>query len=365
MRIVFLSYNYSPDICSPQEWLERIKFYIGWSECLTKENTVVRIDQINYEGNFRHNGIQYYCVKDGKKRNYFPRKLNRFVKELKPDVVVVSSFLFPLQVIQLRRCLGNKVKIIIQHHAEKPFSGVKKYIQRFASRKVDAFLFTSSETGSDWVRKNNLDNNIKIHELVEVSSVFYPVDKKIAREKTQVSGSPVFLWVGRLNQNKDPLTAVRAFLRFSAMQPAAKLFMIYHTEELISDLKKLLPSNPGNSPIILVGKIQHSELLYWFNSADFFLSASHYEGSGTALCEAMSCGCIPLVTNIPSFRMISGNSGFLYEPGIEDSLLSALVQTTHLKVDEKKNNALYRFKTILSFEAISVKFQQVVDSLYI
>src|SRR6266436_8451064 len=130
MRIVFLSYNYSPDIRSPQEWLERIKFYTGWSECMTKEHTVIRVDQINYEGNFIHNCIQYHCVADRRKVNYFPRKLNRFVKDLKPDVVVVSSLCFPLQVIQLRNCLGNKVKIILQHHAEKPFIGIKRLIQK-------------------------------------------------------------------------------------------------------------------------------------------------------------------------------------------------------------------------------------------
>ena len=71
MRIVFLSYNYSPDIRSPQEWIERIKFYIGWSECLAKKHEVIRVDQINYEGNFIHNGIQYYCVDDGKKTELF------------------------------------------------------------------------------------------------------------------------------------------------------------------------------------------------------------------------------------------------------------------------------------------------------
>lgn len=363
MRIVFLSYNYSPDIHSPQEWLERINFYTGWSECMTKEHTVIRVDQINYEGNFMHNGIQYFCVTDRRKVNYFPRKLNRFVKKLKPDIVVVSSFRFPLQVIQLRNCLGNKVKIILQHHAEKPFTGIKRLIQKFSSHKADAFLFTSNETGAEWVRKKNLDNINKLHELVEVSSPFYPVDKNIAREKTHVSGSPAFLWVGRLNQNKDPLTAIKAFIRFAAWQPHAKLFMIYHTDELISDIKKILSSNSGNSPVVMVGKIQHSELLYWFNSVDFFLSASHYEGSGTALCEAMSCGCIPLVTDIPSFRTICGNSGLLYEPGNEDALLSALMQTIHFKVEEEKNNALDRFKTELSFQAISAKFQLVAGSL--
>src|SRR5450631_1897831 len=118
MRIVFLSYHYSPDIRSPEQWLERLTYYIGWSESLAEKHEVIRVDQINYTGDFRHHGIHYYCVDDGKKTNYFPRKLHRFVRNLQPDLVLVSSFHFPLQVLQLRWCLGKKIKIIIQHHAE-------------------------------------------------------------------------------------------------------------------------------------------------------------------------------------------------------------------------------------------------------
>jgi hypothetical protein len=73
---------------------------------------------------FTHNGIQYHCIDFGKKKNYLPWKLHRLVRNLKPDVVIVSSFMFPFQVIQLRLSLGKKVKIILQHHAEKPFSGI-------------------------------------------------------------------------------------------------------------------------------------------------------------------------------------------------------------------------------------------------
>jgi glycosyltransferase involved in cell wall biosynthesis len=363
MRIVFLSYNYSGNIHSPTEWLERINFYVGWNECLTTKHTVIRVDQINYRGSFIHNGIQYYCVDDGKKKNFFPRKLNRFIKELKPDIVLVSSFMFPLQVIQLRYSLGKKVKIILQHHAEKPFNGIKKYIQNFASSQVDVFLFTSYETGADWVRNKNLDDVRKIHELPEVSSPFYPIDKKNAREVTGVSGSPIFLWVGRLNQNKDPITAVKAFLRFAILEPAAKLYMIYHTDELVSDIRKLLPEIPDHSPVILIGKINHSELLNWFNSVDFFISASHSESGGTALCEAISCGCIPVVSEIPSFKTICGDIGLFFEAGNEDALLSILKQTIPLNIEEKKKIALNIFETKLSFQAISDKFQTIIESL--
>jgi glycosyltransferase involved in cell wall biosynthesis len=363
MRIVFLSYHYSPDIRSPEQWIDRLKYYIGWSEMLAEKNEVIRVDQINYTGDFRHRGIQYHCVDDGKKMNYFPVKLHRFVRGLKPDVVLVSSFQYPLQLMQLRRCLGKKIKIIIQHHAEKPVGGLKKYLRLRASRNADVFLFTSRQTGLDWIRRNNLDDAGKIRELVEVSSDFYPLDQKAAREKTNALGWPVYLWVGRLNQNKDPLTAVKAFLKFSIMHPEAKLYMIYQTGELAPDIQKLLPSGSGISPVVLVGRIPHDELFYWYNSADFYLSASHYEGSGTALSEAMSCGCIPLVTNIPSFRVMSGDAGLLFQPGNENDLLSALQQSMVINWQEKRINILTRFKTELSFEAIAENFQEIIGSL--
>ncbi len=363
MRIVFLSYHYSPDIRSPEQWIDRLKYYIGWSEYLSNKHEVIRVDQINYTGDFRHGGIQYYCVDDGKKPNYFPRKLHGFVRNLKPDLVLVSSFQYPLQVLQLRRILGKKIKIIIQHHAEKPIGGLKKFIRLAASREADAFLFTSRETGLDWIKRKNLENADKIRELVEVSSVFYPVDRKAALEKTNVSGLPVYLWVGRLNQNKDPLTAVNAFLKFSILHPEARLYMIYQTGELAAHIQELLPAGSGIPPVLLVGKIPHDELLYWFNSADFYLSASHYEGSGTALSEAMSCGCIPLVTDIPSFRMMSAGSGLFFQPGNENDLLSVLQQSLVVNLQEKRTNILARFKTVLSIEAIAEKFQEIIGSL--
>jgi glycosyltransferase involved in cell wall biosynthesis len=363
MRIVFLSYNYSPDIHSPQEWLERIKCYIGWSEILAKKHTVIRVDQINFEGDYSQLGIQYHFVRAGGKKNHFPQKLHHLVKELKPDLVVVSSFMFPFQVIQLRNYLGGKIKILVQHHAERPFKGIKKYIQRYASRAVDAFLFTSNETGIEWVKNKNLESEKKINLLPEVSSSFYPVDKKVARERTQISGSPVFLWVGRLNANKDPITAIRAFLQYVKLQPNAKLYMIYHTEELLEPIHELLSEYPDKNPVFLIGKIPHGEMAYWYNSVDFYLSASHYEGSGTALCEAMSCGCIPVVSDIPSFRTISGNSGFLYEPGSVDALLSVLIKSRHVNLEEKKKMVMDRFRSSLSFDAIAEQFERLLPSI--
>jgi len=115
----------------------------------------------------------------------------------------------------------------------------------------------------------------------------------------------------------------------------------------------------------LIGKLPHDELQYWFNSADIIISGSHYEGSGTAVCEAMSCGCMPLVTDIFSFRMITDNGrcGLLYEAGNEAALLSALIKTRQMDIREKQKLSLEYFRATLSFEAIAQKIQEIASSL--
>jgi glycosyltransferase involved in cell wall biosynthesis len=362
MNFVFVSYDYDPNFDSPEQWLNRVKIYTGVLECLGQKHSVARIQQVNYKTYQEHNGVKYHFVNYSDRKSHFPWKLNRFIRSLKPDIVFVHGLHNPLQVIQLRLQLNRKTGIIAQNHAEKPATGIRRELQIIADNYIDAYMFASREMGVDWVRKGNLASADKIREVMEVSSVFYPVDRDVALAKTGITGQPVFLWVGRLNDNKDPLNVVKAFLRFVKIQPLARLYMIYHTGELLNEIKALLnePDAPLNA-ITLVGKVPHDDLLYWYNSADFIISGSHYEGSGTAVCEAMSCGCIPVVTDIFSFRAMTDNGacGILYEPGNMGELLSALMQTQKLDKNLKREQAIAFFKANLSFEAIAQRMEQI------
>jgi glycosyltransferase involved in cell wall biosynthesis len=365
MIYVSVSYNYSPAFKSPESWFKRTELYAGILEHLSKTHTVINVKQIDYKGEHLYKGVQYRFVNFGKKKTYFPFQLNRFVKNLKPDVVIVQGLHHPLQLMQLRFLLDKKTKIIAHHHAEKPFTGFKKYIQRMADIYVDAYMFASRDMGLEWVKNGNIVFGKKIHEVMEVSSNFYPIKKEAAKLKTGVEGGLVFLWVGRLNANKDPLNVVRAFLKFASANRNAHLYMIYQTDELLGEIKELLNKSAVKNNILLIGAIAYNELLYWYNSADFIVSGSYYEGSGTAICEAMSCGCIPIVTDIFSFRMITdnGNCGILYDAGSETELLTALKQTGHLDLAEKRSRCLSYFKSNLSFEAIAKRIQEIVAAL--
>lgn len=365
MKFAFVTFTPSFDCDTPESWFGRTEPYSGIMFILAKKHTVINVCQISYQGEQVYNGVRYCFVNFAPKYTYFPRNFNRFVKSFNPDVAFVQGMHTPLQLIQLKLMLGSKTRIMVQHHAEKPFTGIKKYLQKFAGRFIDAYLFASHEMGMDWVQRGNIASPQKIHEVMEVSSVFEPMDKTEARQKTGATGDMIFLWVGRLNENKDPLTVVKAFLKFTESQPNMRLYMIYHTEELLSQISELLNSSPQKDVVTLVGKVPHRDLQYWFSSADIILSGSHYEGSGTAICEAMSCGCMPLVTDIPSFRMITNNGkcGLLYEPGNEDALVAALKETQQLDIKAKQVESLNYFKSNLSFEAIANKIQAIANSL--
>jgi glycosyltransferase involved in cell wall biosynthesis len=151
---------------------------------------------------------------------------------------------------------------------------------------------------------------------------------------------------------------------FLKYQPFAQLFLIYHTEELLNEINDVIRQDEkAIQAIKLIGKIPHRELQTWYNSADFIISGSHYEGGGIAVCEAMSCGCIPVITDIPSFRTMVGNCGLLYEPGNKMALLQVLLQTTGMNREIERGKVLTQFNNELSFEAIGGKLNAVIKSL--
>lgn len=364
-KIVFVSYSKSSQFTNPEEWLIRIRAYTGVPERLAEKHEVTSIEQISYKGEYRQNGVLYYFNNANKVNFYLPWALHHYIKNLQPLVIIVHGLIFPLQVIQLRASVGKDVKILVQNHAEKPASGYLKVLQKLADRFINAYLFTSKEMGAEWITKKIIADPSKIQGVMEASSSFYPMDKELARSKTFVTGEPSFLWVGRLDSNKNPLSVIHAFIEFRRSTPRAKLYMIYHTEELIGEIKQTLENHHATDGILLCGNQSHDQMLYWFNSADFIVSGSYYEGSGVAICEAMSCGCIPIVTDIPAFRKLTGNGacGFLYEAGDSNALLSLFLKIPGLDLGNERQQVIHQFRSVLSFEAIADRMEEVINSL--
>ncbi len=361
MKIIHLSYAHMTEQHDPEAWLKKINFFVKLLEQMAKHEEVKSIHCISYSRVINRNNVEYHFLNFSRFQVLLPFELNNYVRQLQPDVVIVHGFHFPLKVLLLRWTLGSQVKIIIQYHAEKPLRHYKRILQKIVDRHVSAYFFTARDQVDPWIAERQITDPNKIHEVMEVPSVFYPVNKSDACIRTKVSSSKNYLWVGRLDANKDPLTLIKAFIKFSVTNPRVHLYVIFQSDELMEETKMQVASSTTETQITLVGKVEHDELLYWYNSVDFIISTSHFEGSGIAVCEGMSCGAIPILTNIPSFRKMTGrgNCGLLFEAGNVDGLVNALQKSLEMDVELEREKTLSQYSTNLSAEAIAEKMIHV------
>jgi glycosyltransferase involved in cell wall biosynthesis len=360
--VVHISYAVPvPEFTDPDAWLERISFVTGIFQEETNFAEVHAFYHIKYKGTFKRGGIHFHFTGIPKHELYFPYGFNKIVKQLNPDVIILHGLIFPFQMLLLRWQIGKPLKIVCQHHAERPFKDVRIYLQKLADRYIGSYHFASAEQGEEWVKAGVIRDRAKIKEIIGTSSIF----TLQRHEKRNGAGNLRFLWVGGLDGNKDPITLVKAFSLFTRSMPDARLFMIFQTDKLLADLQSMLKELDRDNSIILLGRASKEMLQEWYNSVDFIVSTSHYEGSGIAVCEALSCGCIPILTNIPSFRMMTDNGrlGLLFEKGNSDSLLKALAKTPHIKIEEEQQKVYRWFETELSFKANARKILKSIETM--
>jgi glycosyltransferase involved in cell wall biosynthesis len=190
----------------------------------------------------------------------------------------------------------------------------------------------------------------------------------MARQQTGMQGTPVFLWVGRLDANKDPLTILAGFEVLFTKYPQASLYMIYNDDQLLQAVtQKINATEILKQRVHLLGSVAHQTIEHYYNSTDYFVLGSHYEGSGYALSEALRCGCVPVITNIPSFTMMTDQErlGALWQPGNTASLVAAAEAAMAKPLEQEANACIDFFRDALSFEAIArvakIHYQQVIS----
>ena len=63
--------------------------------------------------------------------------------------------------------------------------------------------------------------------------------------------------------------------------------------------------------IVCLGFLSSAELNRWYSITQFYLQLSNTEGFGIAVCEAMLCECVPIVSNVNFLPNIVAETGFV------------------------------------------------------
>ena len=95
------------------------------------------------------------------------------------------------------------------------------------------------------------------------------------------------------------------------------------------------PSIEVPDNVTFTGRLSPPELLKTYNSSMYYLQLSITEGFGVSLCEAMACGCIPIVSNVNILPDIIGSSGYILPERDTDKLVKLILENV---LQDKRTN---------------------------
>jgi glycosyltransferase involved in cell wall biosynthesis len=179
-----------------------------------------------------------------------------------------------------------------------------------------------------------------------------------------VYGNPCVVWVGRLNDVKDPLTALAAFSRALDHLPDARLWCAFGNAPLLYDVQRAIAADQRlAAAVTLLGSLPHARIETLLRAADIFLASSRREATGAALIEALACGATPVVTSIPAFRALTGNGtvGVLFRVGDAAAGADALVAAARRAGERGRVRA--HFDEQYSLEALGRRLSRVYHEL--
>lgn len=333
------------------------------------------------DAEFIENGVRYRFVKSRSVTRFTSKAIGRLrgrdrvlyepalraiqvIRALQPDLIHFHGATLNLNLLLLFHLLGDTAPPVLLHYhggfpAKNPLA---RRIQRFNFERAARLFFTTQAHAQPFVDVGVLDGFDRVVELMETSNVLSLRSRADARRETGMTGYPVLLWTGRLHPVKDPLTALRGFERILATWPDAQLYLHYLTDELLPKLRAFIASRPRlTQHVHFRGRAPFEQMETIYNSADFLLQASRREFSGCAVLEAMACGVIPIVTDIPSFQAMTdaGRYGVLFPPGDAEALARGVLSVPRADIPARSAAVRARFERALSFPALARRLESV------
>jgi glycosyltransferase involved in cell wall biosynthesis len=320
-------------------------------------------------------GVTYHFVDDSRRmQGRFARsikllrpapRLVDLVRALRPDVIHLHGFVFPFVVWNFVRAFPG-IPLMVQDHSTHLPRGLRRALWRKVCRSIDAVAFTTREQARPFYEAGVFRPETKLFEILGGSSFFTPGDRDAARSRAGISGAPCILWVGRLDSNKDPLTALDAFELASPALPEARLWCVFREAPLLDAVRQRISrSSVLSERVTLLGDRPYDRMEDLFRAADLFVQTSHFEASGFSALEAMACGTPALLTDIPSFRRITNNgkAGSLTPVGDSTALADSMLRWGVEQVLPIRQAVRDWFERGLSFDCIGRDLHSAYESL--
>ncbi len=150
------------------------------------------------------------------------------------------------------------------------------------------------------------------------------------------------LMVGSFEPRKNIHHAIDAFSRISDATDRLKLVLVGKSNAYQTKMQEKAKSLGVEDQVLFPGYVRDSELVTLYSLAAAFLFPSAAEGFGLPLLEAMATGCPMIVSDIPVFHEIAGDTA-VYVPAGDPA---ALAQRMQRMVEDRSYRASF-FRKVL------------------
>ncbi len=186
-----------------------------------------------------------------------------------------------------------------------------------------------------------LDTNSKHHGPSEV--IYNAVDTRRFLFSS-VPREPIAITVTQLDIVLDYLLkGIDVFIKTAEASPEIRFELVGIRGEALAFARK--ESFHLKNITIIEGPVTYESLLQYYYKASTYCQLSMDETFGVATAEAMSCGCIPVVSEVPSLREVTGETGYIVDRKNVEAIAKAIKES--LSADntarEKCSNYVKKF----------------------
>lgn len=195
----------------------------------------------------------------------------------------------------------------------KKFTKAFRFLEKRAVKECEDVVIFNSAAAQ---RLSQWGGNVRFSPTWFDDEYFYPADDASPKERNDL------LWVGRFEETKDPLLAVRAIAEAG---PQYSLTML-GGGSLLQKTKDLAQELGLSDRIEVKGPVEKRSVSDYLRARSALLMTSHHEGFPRAVVESLACG-LPVVTTAggePNGLVVEGVNGTRIEERTPKSVAAAI-----------------------------------------
>jgi len=263
--------------------------------------------------------------------------LGKFIRDTKPDLILVHGYSTHIWTKLALAYSGLKIKLIhVEHNTEK-YTPFRRYLTQKLDKYTDKYICVSQGVANHLI-KQGIDKT-------KVQVIYNGIDI----EKFNLPKEPHDIFtvgmVARFSKQKDQMTLIKAVEYLIKEKQENIRLLLMGTGKTKAKCQKYIQEHDLEKHI----KIMEGKFTDLIVKTDLFVLATHYEGFGLVLCEAMAANTPVIGTNVAGVNevIINNNNGLLVKDNDILDLSQAIIKIkndTNLKEHFIKNATLFLYK---------------------